>query len=37
MADWHVGRDLADMHDSYRLRGFCDRRTDVQTDGQLTN
>ena len=21
--------------DSERLRGFCDRRTDVQTDGQM--
>ena len=25
---------MVDRLDSERLRGFCDRRTDVQTDGQ---
>ena len=26
---------MADSYDSDRLMGFCDRRTDVQTDGQM--
>ena len=35
IADGLIGRDLADRHYSERLRGFCDRLMDGQTDRHL--
>ena len=29
-----MGLDLAERHNSERLRGFCDGQTDGQTDGR---